>query len=310
MPVSSFEDLCLAVCELADLPGPQLQPDAHATLGFSMQLSGIVLSVLELQKDRGRRFFLLAEMGEPPQADAPANWRALLAANAFLPGPDALHFSRHPASGTAMAQWACRLDAVTAVDVYQRLKDMQQAALQWQRGLAAGAGRPGPQPAGPPAVRPGSGSTGAPAAAGFHALRCQVHAALGKPAPVDHAPCFALQYRQLAATLEHMPQPDGDFARVAVRLDASWDAANPDMVAALLEASFALMSHAGGAVFCLVPGDSPLQLQHVIDLRSTTAPALLRELSLLAQVQAQWRRAMHVPGDRVAAAHAHEGMTQ
>lgn len=285
MPISSFEALYGALCEREGLEAAALKPDSHGTLAFEMRPQGVVVNAIELAADRGRKAVFMAEMGDPPQAQALQAWTLLLRANAFLAGRDVPHFSRDARSGQALAQSTCHYSDATVFDAHQNVVRLVAMARQWQAALHGDAALP------PPAAS--CAAQGACAeAASFEALYRQVCEALrSPPAPLAASggvSMFSLRHEHRRVNVVHAPLVTADAAIVTLHLGGAWDASRLDIVTALMDANFALLTQPHDARFCMNPQGTGLLLQYMFALTGATAEGLLAQIARLAALVQQW----------------------
>lgn len=288
MPIASFEELYGGVCELAGFVPQPLEPDANGAMVFSMRLDGVVVSGLARHQDRDQTATFMAEMGAPPNGGTLAEWSALLQANAPMLARDDPRFSRHPATGEAIVQWACVLQRLTVTDVYQGLMQMVRLTNPWRRnevgadGLSLLPTRVLVGGTASPAAGPGEAHT---LFAALYQDVCQVLQT--PPAPLAlgagvHG--FSLRYQQTGAAVLHAPQLLDESALVTIALDPVWDAGNLAIVTALLEANFALMLQPNGAAFHLHPAGAGLQLRYTFALAGASAALFLGQLAQVADI--------------------------
>jgi len=292
LPIANFEALAGGICELADIGIPHLEPDARGTLAFSMRLQGIVVSGVELARDRGSRAIFMAELGALPEAQALRSARLLLQANTFLPGEDNPRFSRHPQTADILLQWPCRYDGIgmSMADAFDRVLQLVQAARQWRADplgeRASGQALPPRAAHEADGAMRAAGVQGGGATSSFVMLYQQVCEAAGSPAAeltaVAGAYAFRLRYGATEVTVVHAPLVTRDAASVALRLGPAWDAGNLAVAMTLLDANFVLTTQPAGARFCLGVDGKSLLLQYPFSLVDPSAGQLLAQLGQLA----------------------------
>lgn len=307
MSVANFEALSTGLCELAGIGVPVLTPDANDSLAFAMRLQGFVVSALELARDRGRRAVFMVQLDAPPEADALRCWSLLLQANAFLPGEDAPHFSRHPETGGVILQWCCRFDTTAVVEAYQQVMLLVEIAKQWRSSLQSGlANVQQPEKVGA-APDHAAGQVEAPCLeASFATLYDEVCKSLHSP-PAELVPHsgvygFTINYAQTEATVVHAPLIAQDAAIVTIPMDPVWNPASLATVTSLMEANFALMMRRDGAVFCMDINGTGLQLQYAFTLADAKAAQLLAQIGHVVEIIREWERVALQPDEAATSA--------
>jgi len=292
MSIANFEQLCLGICELAGFQPPRLLPDARGTTAFSVRLRGVPVTVLELGPGREGMAYLVADMGTLTADEAPAGWRALMDANSALPCADAPRFSRNPRTGEAVMQWACAMQDVTVVDVYQRISRMVDAALGWRRDRVVHPWTPGSRQSLPGAT------------ARFHALYQELCGVLGQvpqPAPADGgATAVQLCIGGVNLVMAHLPLLRPDVALVGVPFGAPAPAAQGGDVVAMMDANFVLATQPHGAAFCRDAASGDLLLRYAYPLAGSGGRHCLAQLVSVAAFVREWNtlqaRAGAAPG--------------
>ncbi len=132
MAIADFEQLCEGFCDIAAMTTPALVPDEHGALAFTLRLHEVAVTVMEFVRVRPGMAYLMAEFGPMPQERAQDGWRALLDINRRMAGSGCAAFSRHPPTGQVLMQASLALADATAVDVYQQVCKMVDAAVQWR----------------------------------------------------------------------------------------------------------------------------------------------------------------------------------
>lgn len=155
--VASFQVLCEGVCGLFEVQPPPLQPDANGLTGFTLQLRGVDISVVEAPAGMAPAVFVLVEFGAPPAGRELDTWHALLDANFLMLGAHAPSFSRNPVTGDVVLQYACTLHEATCEGLCESIRAIADVAARWRQDyfLLDTPGEP------TPASTPGSDQPGA-----------------------------------------------------------------------------------------------------------------------------------------------------
>ena len=164
MAVASFQVLCEGVCEIFGVTPPPLQPDANGLTGFTLQLQGVDISVVEAPTGPGGpspAALVLVEFGVPPPERELQTWHALLDANFLMLDANAPSFSRNPMTGEVVLQHACTLHDTTCEDLCGRLLAIAEVAVRWRRDYFLG------EPPSGPVAAPGPVHAGQPGASVF-----------------------------------------------------------------------------------------------------------------------------------------------
>ncbi len=150
MAVASFQVLCEGVCGIFGVPLPPLQPDANGMTGFTLQLRGVDISVVEAPTGTAPAVFVLVEFGPPPAGRALQIWHALLDANFLMLEANAPSFSRNPVTGDVVLQYASTLHDANCEALCESICAIAEVAARWRQdyflGEAAPAGTPPPEP--------------------------------------------------------------------------------------------------------------------------------------------------------------------
>jgi hypothetical protein len=130
--VPSFADLCRCFCALQGLPAPALDAGREGLQAFTLDVSGISLTVVHDAQADPDALFLVAELGTPPDDEAELRgWFALLEANYWLRADNAPMFSRNPQTGEVILQWTQSLAQSTAQSLHDAVTKMTDLACRW-----------------------------------------------------------------------------------------------------------------------------------------------------------------------------------
>lgn len=133
MAIASFQVLCEGVCEIFGVTPPALQPDTIGLTGFTLQLQGVDISVVEAPSGSEPAAFMLVEFGAPPAGRELQTWHALLDANFLMLGANAPSFSRNPVTGEVVLQHACTLHDATCEALCHRIRAIAEVAARWRQ---------------------------------------------------------------------------------------------------------------------------------------------------------------------------------
>lgn len=288
MPIINFEELCRGFCELAGFRPPKFAPDGRDTAAFSARLRGIPVTLLAFGRSRDRTAFLVAELGTLPAGEEHAGWLALIEANSAIPGIEAPRFSRNPRTGEAVLQWACPLQDVTAVEVYQRVLHMVEVVLCWRRDRTLG-----PWGSFVSSAAHGSASA-AQAAAKFHLLYQELCDALDEPAQAAAADggarAIEINVDGVDMVIAHLPRRLPDVALVGVPFGNLPTLSQHECVVAMMDANFLLATEAHGAAFCRDATSGDLLLRYAFALTGAKSRQCLGQLVSLASFVREWMR--------------------
>lgn len=132
MAVASFQALCEGMCGIFGVTPPALRADANGLTGFTLQLLGVDISVVEAPAGSKAGVFMLVEFGSPPEGRELQAWHALLDANFLMLGVDAPSFSRNPVTGGVVLQHACALHDATCEGLCAKLRAIAEVAVRWR----------------------------------------------------------------------------------------------------------------------------------------------------------------------------------
>lgn len=133
MAIANFEELCKGMCEVAGVEAPELSADEQGVLAFTVQLHDVSVTVAHAQETSPGCAYVLIEFGEPPADRELAAWLALMDANFLMLGDNAPTFSRNPANGQVILQYAYPFEQATALGLYQGILRMVEIAGQWRQ---------------------------------------------------------------------------------------------------------------------------------------------------------------------------------
>lgn len=132
MAIANFDELCKGLSEIAGVTPPALEADEQGIIAFSVHLHDVAVSVAHAPQSSPGCAFVLIEFGEVPKDSEIAAWTALLDANFLMMGESAPCFSRNPATGQVLLQYAYPFDTATALDLYQGIVKMVDIARRWR----------------------------------------------------------------------------------------------------------------------------------------------------------------------------------
>ena len=142
MAVASFQVLCEGVCSLFGAAVPELQPDANAMTGFTLQVRGVDISVVEAPHGTAPAVFVLVEFGAPPAGRELQTWHALLDANFLMLEANAPSFSRNPVTGDVVLQYASTLHDATCEALCESICAIAEVAARWRQDYFLGDASP------------------------------------------------------------------------------------------------------------------------------------------------------------------------
>jgi len=132
MASADFHHLCAELCERLGVACPELAPEPTGLSAMSLRLHGVDLSLVERLDGAQATLLVLVEFGAPPTARELAVWQALAEANFLMLAPQAPAFSRNPANGEVVLQYACPLAQAQAAGLHRGLLEMTELALRWR----------------------------------------------------------------------------------------------------------------------------------------------------------------------------------
>lgn len=132
MPLPNIESLCAGYCEGAGIAVPAIVPDGAGLRSFTLHVRDVDIYVQQLDSLERDCVFVAADLGEPPAASERYAWRVLMRANGRMPGEKAPLFSRNPATGRAMLQWAYPLSIASGSDFGRRFSALVDVAREWR----------------------------------------------------------------------------------------------------------------------------------------------------------------------------------
>ncbi len=132
MAVANFTQLCEAFCEIAGVAPPALEPDEHGVTAFTASLNDVAVSVAHAPESNRDCAFVLVEFGPAPADREQEAMTALMEANFLMLGEYSPAFSRNPANGDVVLQYAYPFANATALQLYQSVVEMTDLALRWR----------------------------------------------------------------------------------------------------------------------------------------------------------------------------------
>jgi hypothetical protein len=130
--IADFSQLCEAFCETAGVPAPTLEADAHGVIAFTAVLNDVSVSVAHAPETHRDCAFVLVEFGAPPAGREQESMASLMEANFLMLGEYSPVFSRNPANGEIVLQYAYPFANASALELYQSVVEMTELALRWR----------------------------------------------------------------------------------------------------------------------------------------------------------------------------------
>jgi hypothetical protein len=155
MAVSTFDELCAGFCELIAVTPPVLNADANELVAFHVVRRDVTIILAHRPGSSKDHFFVLFELGPIANdaEDAAAQMQALLEANFVLLQVHPPVFSRNPASGDAVLQYAFPLFETTPNGLCELIDREIDRVLAWRERLPPnGSGGSAPHEQQPPDI--------------------------------------------------------------------------------------------------------------------------------------------------------------
>lgn len=131
MAISSFEELCKGLCEVAGVTAPDMTPDPHGGIAVELEMTGVRVILAHDLKNQPDQALILAIFGPLPAGRELEACRALLNLNCQVHSLG-YAFGRNPATGDIVLKQRCPLGETSSVDLYQRLVEMVQGIRGWR----------------------------------------------------------------------------------------------------------------------------------------------------------------------------------
>ncbi len=128
-----FLQLRTAVCEVAGLPVPQLEPDEHGRLSFHIRLRGHTVAFIYMPAYNNTHVFMHAEFGPMPPLAGDDGWRMLMQSNTLMFGNDSRVFGL-ASTQQLTCQWTYPIVATTGQELYASVSRYADWANQWHAG--------------------------------------------------------------------------------------------------------------------------------------------------------------------------------
>jgi hypothetical protein len=131
MPSTTFEQFCVDLCALVDVPPPELGDEAQGERGFTIGLGGAEVSFRDGALGHLAAVMMSTRFGAPPADMESEVLRALMDANHELAGIGSPAFVRDPANGEISLVSTILLSDVDVQAVYASLVRATQAVAEW-----------------------------------------------------------------------------------------------------------------------------------------------------------------------------------
>jgi Tir chaperone protein (CesT) family len=132
MAIASFHQLCAELCEVCDVPTPELATDASGLLGMTLTIHEVDVCLHHAPRGATPTVHISVEFGVIPSTSELPALRALLDTNLMLHGVNAPAFARNPDSGDILLQYACPFEQVTVAGLFQSIHALASMAQQWR----------------------------------------------------------------------------------------------------------------------------------------------------------------------------------
>jgi hypothetical protein len=286
--VANFEELCKGIAAIEGLKPPVLTPGESGTWAFTVHMRGVDVTVLQFSERCLETAFLVAEFGAIPSDVAEQGWLALMHTNLLMAAENAPVFSRNPRNGDVLLQCACPLEEVTVTDVYQRISDMVDLAVQWRQDMLFGEPRSLTWPRSTSNFQSLPPKPPYAASKAFGALYLDVCEALEHPQtelPMDEGVRgFPLKVGGANVFVLHLSCRIPDCIFALVTLGGRSLAPKLTDLLSLMEANFTLLSQQRSTVFGRDAVSGKLFLQCAYPLAGLTARRLLDQVEALTRL--------------------------
>ena len=132
MPYSTFSEFGAALCNVAGIAFPRLQPDPNNVVAFHLVLDGVIVNVLHHDAKGNDDAFVLVTFGQTPQQDECEVLRTLAEMNFVLMSGDAPVIGCNPETGEVVLRKALSLSLVDATSAYEAIRQLVALALEWR----------------------------------------------------------------------------------------------------------------------------------------------------------------------------------
>ena len=146
MPYSTFSEFGAALCNIAGVEFPGLEPDPNNVVAFHLVLDGVVVNVLHHDAEGNDDAFILVTFGQTPEQDECEVLRTLAEMNFVLMSGDAPVMGCNPETGEVVLRKALSLSLVDAATALDAIRQLVVLALEWRANplfALAGMGRAG-----------------------------------------------------------------------------------------------------------------------------------------------------------------------
>jgi hypothetical protein len=132
MPYSTFSEFGAALCDVAGLAFPGLEPDPNNVVAFHLVLDGVVVNVLHHDAEGNDDAFILVTFGQTPEQDECEVLRTLAEMNFVLMSGDAPVMGCNPETGEVVLRKALSLSLVDAATALNAIRQLVVLALEWR----------------------------------------------------------------------------------------------------------------------------------------------------------------------------------
>jgi len=132
MAMANFQEVCKAMCELAGIEAPVVVPNEQGSEGLAVTFDDVTVQLTHEPNVSGEHVLARVLFGRLPKGRELETCRRLMEANTQLRGAGP-SFSRHPATGEIIYQFAYALMDVTAQDLYSWCMRVVETVHEWRR---------------------------------------------------------------------------------------------------------------------------------------------------------------------------------
>ena len=135
MNLTSFDGLCAQLAGLGHQEAPALEVNEDGSTGFSITVGGFPMVAMQPPRSsaKSNTAFFFMDLGTMPEEIELAGWGALMQANFAMLNDGAPRFSRRPATGDVLLQYAYPMDDGDFAVLLGNLLDMVRIGRKWRQ---------------------------------------------------------------------------------------------------------------------------------------------------------------------------------
>ena len=132
MPYANFSMFGSALCEVAGVPFPKLEPELNGLLAFHLMLRDVAVNLVHLEAAGNDEAHMLVMFGIAPHDQELEVLRTLGDANFAMMASGSAVLCRQPDTGEIVLRKSVSLSLVEAGDAFKAIVQLAELARQWR----------------------------------------------------------------------------------------------------------------------------------------------------------------------------------